>query len=474
VFDQPGIFHARRRFEKLSETDLQQQLWFIRASLATVAVGRDHMQWSTPDVREHWGTANALNPLVAAQAIGDHLESLALDGEEGVSWVGLTLTAKNHWSLVPLGFDLYSGLPGVALFLAYLGAISEEKRYTKLARTIVKVILRHLKEYRVPALSIGAFAGLSGIIYLLTHLGVLWDEPQLLHEANRSAEGLNSLIKYDRKFDITGGAAGCILSLSALYRVSPTEHTLATVIQCGDHLLKSAQPVEKGIAWPPYSPAKGPLTGLAHGAAGIGWALLEAAGLSGEMRFQEAALDAFKYEESLFSTERKNWPDLREADERSHTTQESPDTFQVGWCHGAPGIALTRIRSLRYLDNTRIRADIDAGLHTTLNQGFGGNHSLCHGDLGNLELLLQASELVDGARWRPHVSRVGAAILERIQENGWQCGVPLAVESPGLMTGLAGIGYGLLRLAEPLRVPAVLVLAPPVGACGNFEIRPNR
>jgi hypothetical protein len=29
------------------------------------------------------------------------------------------------------------------------------------------------------------------------------------------------------------------------------------------------------------------------------------------------------------------------------------------------------------------------------------------------------------------------------------------------MVGLAGIGYGLLRLADPRRVPSVLVLAPP-------------
>jgi lantibiotic modifying enzyme len=30
------------------------------------------------------------------------------------------------------------------------------------------------------------------------------------------------------------------------------------------------------------------------------------------------------------------------------------------------------------------------------------------------------------------------------------------------MTGLAGIGYQLLRLAEPARVPSVLTLLPPV------------
>jgi lantibiotic modifying enzyme len=36
------------------------------------------------------------------------------------------------------------------------------------------------------------------------------------------------------------------------------------------------------------------------------------------------------------------------------------------------------------------------------------------------------------------------------------------VEMPGLMLGLAGIGYGMLRLAEPAHVPCVLRLAPPV------------
>jgi hypothetical protein len=38
------------------------------------------------------------------------------------------------------------------------------------------------------------------------------------------------------------------------------------------------------------------------------------------------------------------------------------------------------------------------------------------------------------------------------------------VETPGLMIGLAGIGYGLLRLARPNDVPSVLQLAAPMPA----------
>jgi lantibiotic modifying enzyme len=134
----------------------------------------------------------------------------------------------------------------------------------------------------------------------------------------------------------------------------------------------------------------------------------------------------------------------------------------TAWCHGAPGIGLARLCSLRHLDDAAIHAEINAALKTTLAQGFGRNHSLCHGDLGNLELLLQASETLGDPQWRAQVNRLTAIILESISRDGWLCGTPLGVETPGLMTGLAGIGYGLLRLAEPTQVPSVLVLAPPV------------
>ena len=88
-------------------------------------------------------------------------------------------------------------------------------------------------------------------------------------------------------------------------------------------------------------------------------------------------------------------------------------------------------------------------------------HSLCHGDLGNLELLLSAGETLDAPYWRSQTQRLSAIVLESIGRDGWLCGAPLGVESPGPMTGLVGIGYELLRLANPGGVPSVLVLAPP-------------
>jgi lantibiotic modifying enzyme len=208
--------------------------------------------------------------------------------------------------------------------------------------------------------------------------------------------------------------------------------------------------MKRGIGWSIEGAITRPLTGFSHGTAGIAWALLELAALTGEEHFRKAALDAIAYERDLFSPEAGNWPHLADN-----------DSFWVTWCHGAPGIGLARLCSLRYLDDANTRTEIDVALQTTLAQGFGTNHSLCHGDLGNLELILQASQTLEDRQWQVRVEQIAAGILESIDQHGWLCGVPLQVATPDLMNGLAGIGYGLLRLAEPARVPSVLVLAAP-------------
>ncbi|MDP9370656.1 MAG: hypothetical protein M3Q03_20715, partial [Chloroflexota bacterium] len=97
---------------------------------------------------------------------------------------------------------------------------------------------------------------------------------------------------------------------------------------------------------------------------------------------------------------------------------------------------------------------------TTLTHRFAGSHCLCHGALGNLELVLQAATALGEPRWRGELARWSAIVLASVAHDGARCANRLAVESPGLMTGLAGIGYGLLRLAAPTRVPSVLLLEP--------------
>ncbi|MEC4812015.1 MAG: type 2 lanthipeptide synthetase LanM family protein [Scytonema sp. PMC 1069.18] len=461
LFEKSGMAVVHLRLQHLSEADLEKQLWFIRASLATLAMGKDQSSWTTYSLVEPQTVATHNQLLAASKMVGERLESLALLGDNDVTWIGLTLTAKDRWLLLPLGADLYSGIPGIAIFFAYLGMITSEERYTRRARTALKTMQRQVKESRSYITSISAFDGWAGVIYTLSHLGMLWNQPELFVEAENLVTLLPELIEQDEQLDIISGAAGCIGGLISLYQCVPSQRILAAAIQCGDRLIAKAQPMKHGIGWVNKNIGTKPLTGFSHGGAGIAWALLELAALTGKERFRTAAIQAINYERSLFCPKRGNWLDLRNFAAKVLEKKDKQNTCLTAWCHGAPGIGLSRLRGLSHLDDAEIRSEIDTALNTTMNYGFGSNHSLCHGDLGNLELLLQASLTLDDPQWKTQVDRFAAIILESIDKHGWLCGVPFGVETPGLMTGLAGIGYGLLRLADPERVPSVLVLEPP-------------
>ncbi|HSE19296.1 MAG TPA: type 2 lanthipeptide synthetase LanM family protein [Pyrinomonadaceae bacterium] len=461
-FDEPCIANVRRMIERLSEDDLERQSWFIRASMATLFTGIEGVEeryvLSEPqEIASREQLRERL--LTGARSIGDRLNMLALGSEEA-GWVGLTLSNERRWSLFPSSIDLYDGLPGIALFLSYLGAVTQEARYTRLARAAMPALRRRLKRNKPHLKSIGAFDGWGGIIYTLAHLGALWNDSGLLAEAEQIVDLLPPLIEQDDQLDIIGGAAGCIGGLTSLYHCVPSQKTLDTAIQCGDRLIARAKPMESGVAWVTPIPATKPLAGFSHGAAGIAWALLQLYRLTGKERFRTTALQAEAYERSIFSRENENWPDLRQFDTAGQTT-DGDQYFLTTWCYGAPGIGLARLSSIEQVDGATIRAEIDTSLRTTMSHGFGLNHSLCHGDIGNLELLLQASSVLDKPEWGFQVERIATMILDSFDRYGWLCGNPQRVESPGLMTGLAGIGYGLLRLAEPSRVPSVLVLALP-------------
>jgi type 2 lantibiotic biosynthesis protein LanM len=460
-FAQSGMTLVQQRLQKLSEEDLAQQIYSIEASLASLAMSSEQAKFPYYSLSESQSVANHEQLLQAAQDIGDRLEKLALRGQDDVIWIGLKPIKERYHTLVPLGLDFYDGLPGIILFLAYLGSITQQQRYTSLAQAALITLKRQVEQSKPYFKSIGGFDGWGGIIYTLTHLGMLWDEPDLLTEAEELVKLLPSLIEEDKGFDIIAGAAGCIVSLLSLYRCVPSESTLATAIQCGDRLIAKAKRMNKGLGWTIPMPNTEPLTGFAHGVAGITWALLELSALTGEERFRTVALEGIAYERSLFLPDLGNWPDLRNFEDTVLSDQKNQPKCMNAWCHGAAGIGLARLRSLPYLDDEEIWTEINTALKTTLTRGFGYNHSLCHGDLGNLELILEASQILDDSQWKTQVARLAATILESIDKHGWLCGVPMGVENPGLMTGLAGIGYGLLRLAEPESLPSVLVLEPP-------------
>ena len=460
-----GLKAARERLARFGEEDLARQAWIIHDSIEALTLKGQDLPPYRLDPRTQGPSREEL--LEAARGVGRRLEEMALRGPGEAHWLAVQSQGPGTpWALDVTGLDLHLGLPGIVLFLAYLGAVTGEERWTRLARDgaaslrwRTHLLPRHLR-------AIGAFSGWGGPMYALTHLAALWTEPALLDDAEAVVAFLPDLIDSDEDLDIVTGAAGCILCLLRLWEQRPSRETLSAAVRCGERLLAHAVPAGPGIGWVLAIAGPRPLAGLSHGTAGIAWALLQLAAATGEERFRQAAQQGLAYERSLYSPEVRNWPDLR------NTSEDGEPFFMNGWCHGAPGIGLARLASLQHLAGGEIREEIAAAVETTLAEGFGQSHCLCHGDMGNLEVLLLAREAL-GLDLASQIGGILGGILTDARAHGWRFGLPGRTEPPGFMLGLAGIGYGLLRAAEP-RVPSILVLAPPpAGISDSADLHPG-
>jgi type 2 lantibiotic biosynthesis protein LanM len=464
-FQESSFSLVSKRLERLGAQDLERQLWIINASFDGAALDARNLPKKPLALQPSRPNATCKRLLTAAQAIGERLGKDALREGNAVGWLSLSEIREQEWALLPAGLDLYSGLPGITLFLAYLERLTGNQHALDLAQAALRSIhalLDHANNQQAFS-NIGAFEGWGGMLYLYSHLGKLWNDPALLQRAENIVGRLPSLIEQDKEFDMVSGSAGCIAALLSLHTVAPSPRTLEMAIQAGDHLINKAQPMHAGIGWK-ISYQETPLTGFAHGNAGIVLSLLRLAAASGEDRFRQAARAALAYERSLYVPEQQNWPDLRKerASARSlQATEPEAQRFMVAWCHGAAGIGLARLASTPYLDDDLLHDEIEAALSVTQAHGFWGRNNICHGDFGNLETLLVASQTGDWPNLSKRVKQITGALLDTLKTTDQQEGPVSDMLSSGLMTGRAGIGFQLLRLTEPKHMPSVLLLEPP-------------
>ncbi|MHA4779272.1 type 2 lanthipeptide synthetase LanM family protein [Streptomyces sp. MSC1_001] len=124
------------------------------------------------------------------------------------------------------------------------------------------------------------------------------------------------------------------------------------------------------------------------------------------------------------------------------------------WCRGRAGIALAVLDAPGAQDDPHLAAWSRKTVEELGRGRPAPDDSLCHGEAGLCELLGHTA-LPEA---RPHWIRRAGSLLASVEETGARGGAPDGVAHPGLLTGLAGIGHGLLRAGFPERVPSLLLL----------------
>ncbi|SES33730.1 type 2 lantibiotic biosynthesis protein LanM [Lentzea xinjiangensis] len=177
VFATSGLGDALTCLAAFDEADRAAQEWVIAASLATRRLtARDPGQ-----TRQH--AVDTAGMLSAARAVADRIVASGY-GTERVNWIGLEPVEDTRWLVLPMSAGLAHGYTGVALFLAQIGHISEEHRYTDVARRTLTAVpellaaLRH-NEDLIAEVGSGGLTGFAGIGYALARTATLLDDPEI-------------------------------------------------------------------------------------------------------------------------------------------------------------------------------------------------------------------------------------------------------------------------------------------------------
>ena len=441
--------------------------------------------------------------LEEAEKIFWAIESALLTGPSGESsWVMRVGEADN---LREAPATLAQGTAGLGVFFcACARAFGCDSAAGVRARELVELCLdkmeltagalgraRTIPEEAVP---LGITAGIGGALLALAHMERSLPTGRAQKLADAFVGLLDKVPLQDaHQSDVFSGTAGLVVGLADLASSSdpvgpagpgadvsvPIAHHLR---RAADQLLAQRSPALEGGLWDTLGLGRG-LSGAGHGMAGIAAALLGAARILGDERYLAAARDALGFEHEAYCDRLGTWPDLR--------ASARPARAMHGLCSGAPGVGLALLRCRSEL--RRMGSAIDPTLgHFEKVPAQGGQRRgvlKAHKPLPNAvqDFIQNALDedvkrainacLVRPPLFRDHLCCGNSAVVDLLLETGrsdcleaaavlmgtaahrgWRLLPPHVRRSfcPDLWYGVAGVGYELLRLADPEGVWPVL------------------
>lgn len=376
--------------------------------------------------------------------------------KNGCTWLSIDITSNEIWAVEPMGYSLYGGLPGIILTLAYLFKVSNDVKYKIYCEKALKELEYMLDNLVWEPRDISVFNGVGGLVYTYYNLWKIFKNFVYKEKYKYWLHKLLNALPESKRLDFLDGASGVLTLLSKLYIEERDSEILPFIKNLQKRLLlerhincRSRKIWESDIISGEY------LNGFSHGISGIIYGLVTSNRIVRELEVNRCVKDAVDIENMNFVD--GNWIDLRNRENRLKKNFPDP----IHWCHGAPGIGISRINIYRYLDKEFSSKDIEMAVSKTINEGFGGCDALCHGNFGNLELLLQYSLSISSSFSYYDILKITTLLMRNKNDiDDFAYGIPQKnIVSYGLMTGVSGIIYQLLRLYDPYQVPSVLDLS---------------
>ncbi|MBA2564347.1 MAG: hypothetical protein H0V09_02840 [Gemmatimonadetes bacterium] len=410
--------------------------------------------------------------LTDAAAVAGRLMNEAIWSGGCCTWMRMTggrdpSKPRRLRSYAAAGASLYSGTAGMGLFLAEIHAATGHPAARRTSMGALRHALSRLESVPPHARS-GLHCGWSGVALAALRCGVLLEEQEFMEAAAQLTRKALAAASVAPAQGLFSGPAGAIVAAIALWEVSGDADLVEGARQAQQRLSSTAGAGASRVSRVVTSPGCPPQRmGMARGAMGTGYALLELFRVTGSRRLAAAAGQSLGDRPPPFEPEAESWPDAG----LGQTTRASRRISRGGegaWCAGAGSIVLSRIRAREILrDPAWVGREMLSALSTVgaaavhALQAPAPDASLCHGFAGLADVVLEARRsciLADG--WTTLLSDLvlkvrGTVAMDRFPDPS----VRRLHDTPGLMEGMAGVGHLLLRLGDPA-LPSVLLPRP--------------
>ncbi|CAM3027445.1 type 2 lantipeptide synthetase LanM [Lactococcus hircilactis] len=352
---------------------------------------------------------------------------------------------NQKYILTDLPNNYYAGNIGILKSLLS-SKISEIEGFTKKLIEDIEKELSIIFESDISNMSLGAFTGLGMYFRYFVDLyeANIITKDILEKKSWALLDKIKSGISKDKKLDIIDGTAGLALSLIRVYSYIEDNFFRREVEEtldfCYKHLLQEAV-MEDESFFPVEQSPKTYFTGFAHGSSGIVVALYKIGKILG--RDEGEIVSQFLNSERRFYDNKLGvW-----------YKDNGRTNYSWGWCHGIPGILLSRIELFNdgYRDEVLLQ-EINKLYEITLERSLGTNLTLCHGDLGNLIICSYVNS---------SLGRNNDIVLKLFQKQ-FQYYIEAkdkiirGTETISLMNGLAGIGVCMSNYNNPCNLIDIL------------------
>ncbi len=391
----------------------------------------------------------------AAQDAARWIRAQGVRDAQGLVWPADPRDAKS------IGNTLYSGNPGVVLFLLELAHSAKDGAALSEALSGSGVLLAAVEQEK----NTGLYTGLAGIGFVLGESGRISKAPEFTKGARRVVERLGQLavrngrgVEWSDTTDIVSGSAGTGLFLLYAARELKSAAARELAVAAGRRLIELAQPENGGLKWAMNPTFPRLMPNFSHGTAGVAYFLATLYKETKQKEFLDAALAGARYLLSIAQTDGNVCLIM-------HNDKEGKELHYLSWCHGPAGTARLFYRlhevtgEKQWMDwvHKSARAILQSGIPEKQTPGFWNNVGQCCGTAGAAEFMLALHQATGQREYLEFARRATKQILAaatRDEETGGVRWIHAehrvrpgdTAAQTGYMQGAAGIGMWLLRL----------------------------